>query len=488
MNIILAISTVSLALQVAAALAALVIARAPGWRRVRIVSALASTAGLYSFVNLFGAVSGQTAIAIAWVTSTNLTVAAMHVAVWTWFSFSNEDGDWRSVPRRLRALVVAHVAWTAALAMLGGAIDATRLDHVNVESLGVAFVQPSLTPLASLSVAITLGILILSLIAQVKQMRRGVRGAALIVVGFVVFVGAGFEEVAVASGLFDFIYLAELGYLALVIPVQVQFIRRFTDDAHRLRQLTDALGDEVARKTAERDAAREALAAQARFTALGRMAGGVGHEINNPLQVLTVLHEDLHDALPPGPSPQRDAVDHCIAATQRIERIVDGMRAYALPTGAAPMRVAPADLVRDALEQLRPRLAEVHEVRVRIDSAPYVLVDRERVTNAIVHAITNAVDAVSRSRELARSIEVATRTAANGEAVIEVRDNGAGFPPDLLPRLGEPFLTTRPTERSAGLGLFIMRGVIDAQGGALDLENAPEGGAVVRFRLRAAAR
>jgi C4-dicarboxylate-specific signal transduction histidine kinase len=78
--------------------------------------------------------------------------------------------------------------------------------------------------------------------------------------------------------------------------------------------------------------------------------------------------------------------------------------------------------------------------------------------------------------------------AGNGEAVIEVRDNGAGFPSELLPRLGEPFLTTRPTQRSAGLGLFIMRGVVDAQGGALELENAPEGGAVVRFRLRAAAK
>ncbi len=488
MNIILAISTVSLALQVAAALAALVISRAPGWRRVRIVSALAFTAGLYSFINLFGAVAGQTAGAIAWVTSANLTVAAMHIAVWTWFSFSDADGEWRSVPRRLRLLVVAQVGWTALLAMAGGAVDTTRLDHVTVESLGVSFVQPSLTPLASVSIAITLGILLLSVLEQVKQMRQGVRGAALIVVGFVVFVSAGLEETFVAAGLFDFIYLAELGYLALVIPVLVQFIRRFIDDAHRLRRLTDALGDEVARKTAERDAAREALAAQARFTALGRMAGGVGHEINNPLQVLTVLLEDLQDGLPAGPSHQREAVAQCVAATQRIERIVDGMRAYTLTTGAAPVRVAPAELLRDALEQARPQLAAIEDVRVSIDSAPYVLVDRERVTNAIVHAIANAAVAVGRARADGRAIEVGTRTASNGDAVIEVRDNGTGFPSELLPRLGEPFLTTRPTQRSAGLGLFIMRGVIDAQGGALELENAPEGGAVVRFRLRAAAR
>lgn len=488
MNIILAISTVSLALQVAAALAALVIARAPGWRRVRIVSALAFTAGLYSFFNLFGAVAGQSPLAIAWVTSANLTVAATHVAVWTWFSFSNADGDWNSVPRRLRILAVAQVAWTAGLAMFGGAIDATRIDEIRVAALNVAFVQPTLTPLASLSIAITLGVLILSLTEQVKQMRRGVSGAALIVVGFVVFVSAGLEEVAVAAGLVNFIYLAELGYLALVIPVLVQFIRRFSDDAHRLRLLTDTLGDEVARKTAERDAAREALAAQARFTALGRMAGGVGHEINNPLQVLTVLLDELRDGLPPDASHQRESVEHCIAATQRIERIVDGMRAYAMPSGAAPVRVAPAELVRDALAAMRPQLTGIHDVRVRIDSAPYVFVERERVTSAIVHAITNALVAVSRTRELDRCIEVATRTARNGEAVIEVRDNGAGFPPELLPRLGEPFLTTRPTQRSAGLGLFVMRGVIDAQGGELELENAPEGGAVVRFRLRAAAK
>lgn len=486
MNIILALSTVSLALQAAAALAALAIARAPGWRRVRIVAALAATAGLYSLFDLIGALYAQTPEALAWVTSANLTVAASHVAVWTWFSFSDDEGEWRSVPARLRWLVVAHVTWTAVLAATGNAVDPSRMDQVVVPAFDVSFRQPSLTPLATLSALISLAILVLSMVEQVRQWRRGVRGAGLIVAGFVAFEACAAEEIAVAAGAIDFIYLAELGYLALVIPVIAQFLSRFTEDARQLRTLTQALSDEVARKTAERDSAREALAAQARFTALGRMAGGVGHEINNPLQVLTMRLEELQESLPAGPSEAREAVENSIAATQRIERIVDGMRAYTLPTGAAPVRISPLELVRDALERMRPQLAPLDEVETRLDPAPVVLVDRERVTNAVMQALSNAVVAVQQPTAGRRRVEVATRTAEDGDAVIEVRDGGAGFPPELLSRLGEPFLTTRPTQRSAGLGLFIIRGVVDAQGGSLELANAPDGGAVLRMRLKPA--
>lgn len=483
MNIILALSTVSLSFQVAATLAALAIARAPGWRRVRVVAALAFTAGLYSLFDLLGALYTRGLAALAWVTSANLTVAAAHVGVWTWFSFSDDEGSWRSVPRRLRLLVIAHVALTAALALAGGAIDDSRTDLVSVPALHVEFVQPYLTPLASLSAAVTLGLVLLSFVAQVRQAREGVRGANWIAVGFVIFIAFGLLEVAIAMGLLDFIYVAELGYLALVIPVLAQFVRRFTDDAHRLQALTDRLGEEVARKTAELDTARETLATEARFTALGRMAGGVAHEINNPLQVLTVRLEELAEELPPGPSEARDAVEQSIAATARIERIVEGMRAYARPPAGAAERVAPAELVRAAMERVRPQADPSIEVRFALDSAPYVLVDRDRVVGAIVHAVLNASVAVTRAGASGRRIDLVTRRAGNGDALIEIRDTGPGFPPDLLPRLGEPFLTTRPTQRSAGLGLFIMRGVIDAQGGSLELENAPEGGAVVRIRL-----
>ena len=158
MNIVLALSTVSLALQVAACLAALAIAQAPGWRRARIVAALAGTAGLYSLFDLLGNLFTRTEVALAWVTSANLSVAAAHVALWIWFSFSDGEGRWESVPQRLRWFATGHVVAAVAISLSRHAIDASRMDMVAVRWLRVEFVQPSLTPVATVSVLITLAL------------------------------------------------------------------------------------------------------------------------------------------------------------------------------------------------------------------------------------------------------------------------------------------------------------------------------------------
>ncbi len=484
MNVILALSTVSLALQVAACLIALAIAQAPGWRRARIVAALAGTAGLYSFFNVLGNAFTDTALGIAIFSSANLTVAAAHVGIWLWFSFSDAEGRWRSVPRTLRWVAAGQLAWTFVLAVTGNAVDPTRTGRVFVPWLSASFNQPNLTPLATLSAVITLAILGLSFVEQLRQARRGVQGAVGNALGFIFFGACAVEEVLVAMGMLNFIYLAEVGYLGLIAPIVAQFVRRFLDDAERLQALTQRLETEVTLATGERDAAREQLAAQARFAALGRMAGGVGHEINNPLQVLTLALEELHErARGSGDAETTEAIEASLAAAERIGRIVAGMRAYARPSSSVPERVAPHDLVRRAIEG-RPDELGSAVLLSDLRPCPDVVCDRDRIVQALQHAISNSGIALGRSGAADGRVTVSTH-ARDGHAVIEVRDNGPGFPVELLPRLGEPFVTSFPARGSAGLGLFIVRGVVDAHGGMLELENHAEGGAVVRLLLPA---
>ena len=488
MNIILALSTVTLAVQAAASVVALAIAQAPTWRRARIAAVLAATAGLYSFFDILGALFPRTEIAFAWVTSANLAVAAAHVGTWIWFSFSDDDGRWRSVPRNLRWLVIGHFSWTFLLSVTGNAIDTSRMASVRVDWLGVAFVQPSLTVLATLSAAITLGMLFVSFAEQVRQARRGVIGAKWNAIGFLVFVGCAIEEILVASNVLKFIYLAEVGYLGLVIPMVSQFVRRFHGDAHRLQALTSALEAEVQVATDERDAAREALAAQERFAALGRMAGGVGHEINNPLQILTLSLDELRDV--PAVSGHRDAaemVEHAVGAAERIRQIVAGLRTYA-PTGEPVIeRVAPTALARAAIAASRDAFAGLPDVVFDGVDGPDVLVDRERMLQALVHALANSARAITALPGREGRVEVRVRTTASGDVLIEVRDNGRGFPATVLSRLGEPFVTTQAPGAGSGLGVFIIRGVVVAHGGMLELENARGGGAVLRILLPPAA-
>lgn len=488
MDIVLGLALFTLALQAGAAVTAFAIARAPGWRRARILGALALTAGAYSLMDLVWGLMARTATTSAFNTSINLVVAAAHVSAWVWYSFADDLGSWRTLPPWARRLAIGNIALAALVSLSGQAVAWGTLHRVSVPWLGVSFTSVPLSTLGVFAVAVILSTLAVCLVQQVQQARRGVPGAGPIVAGFVFFMLCGLEEAVVAAGWLQFIFLAEVGYLGLVVPVTAQLLRRFIDDAHRLADLSSRLTVEVRTATHERDAAREALAAQERFAALGRIAGGVGHEINNPLQSLTLNLEELRDRHLRGAAPApMEALAQSFEAADRIRRIVDGLRAYAQASPPRLEAIDPRDVVLAALRVAGPRLRGVPEVRPRLDPVPRVLADEGKLVQAVVNALVNASLAVAHEHGRSPAIEVHTFTGAAGDAVIEVRDNGPGFPPELLPRLGEPFVSTRVASGGTGLGLFVVRGIVDAHGGRLELENARGGGAVLRLHLPSAA-
>lgn len=487
MVLVQGLSLFTLALQAAAAVTAVAIARAPGWRRIRILAVLAMTAGLYSLMDFLGALDPRGSNAIS--SSINLTLAAAHVSAWLWYSFSDDRGSWRALPQWVRRLAIGNLGFAFLVSISGRAVQVGVLHTIEVPWLGVSFDNTPLSGFGSAAVVAMLSTLMVCLVEQVRQVRRRVPGARGIVAGFIFFALCGLEEAAVAGGLFDFVFLAEVGYLGLVVPVTAQLLQRFIDDAHRLEDLSTRLTVEVRSATHERDAARIALAAQERFAALGRIAGGVGHEVNNPLQYLSLNLEDLRDRhLPEATGEAAEALAQSFEATDRIRRIVDGLRAYAQNATPKLERLDPREVVLAALRVASPRLRHLPEFRPTLDPVPRVLGDEGRLVQAVVNAVVNASLVAGRPGGPALAIGVRTYTAPAGDAVIEVRDNGPGFPRELLPRLGEPFVSTRILAGGTGLGLFVIRGIVDAHGGVLELENARGGGAVLRLRLPPAAR
>lgn len=484
MNVVLALSIVTLALQLGAVLTALTIARAPGWRRVRIVAALAGTAGVYSVVRMLGELLPNTAEVSGVLTSANIVVGAAHLSGWLWYTYSDGTGSWESLPRWVRRLSPGVVGVCALAALSGQVVASGDAVSVTVDWLHISSVRARLSPIGILVAAQLVGLLTLSLVEQVRQARRGVPGASAIVGGFVIFALCGVEEIIVAAGWFEFIYIGELGYLGLVVPVTTQLLQRFRDDARRLADLSARLSAEVLSAESERDAARETFLAQERFAALGRIASGVGHEINNPLQYLTLNLEELRDRHLADPSGEaQEALAQSFDAAERIRRIVDGMRAYARTTVPQLEPLDLRDIVRAALRKVGPQLQLLPPARQRLDPTPLVLGDEGKLVQAVVNAIVNSAFALERLAGRPPALEIRTYTAPNGEAALEVRDNGPGFPAELLPRLGEPFVTTRATVGGSGLGLFVVRGIVDAHGGTLQLENARGGGALLRILL-----
>jgi len=483
-NAISALSIVTLALQSGAIVTAFAISRAPGWRRVRIVGVLAVTAGLYSLARLLGEVLPRPEANTEFLTRANVLVGALHLSAWLWYLYADDHGRWRSVPRSIRWLALGGVALGATGVLLRALVTPGSIERVWVPWLNLSFIHPRLSPFG-LGVVAVLMVMILFCVAEVvRQVRREVPFARAMLAGFVFFSLCGFEEMAVAAGWFDFIYIGELGYLALVVPLTFQLLQHFTANAERLAELSDQLRVEARTAEHERDAARETFVARERFAALGRIASGVGHEINNPLQYLLLNLEELREVhLRSAPAEAEESLAQSFEAAERIRRIVEGMRAYARTT--AP-RLEVLDLRAIVPEALRTALYEFgHEAEVRqlLGDVPLVLGDRANLVQVVVNAVANATVALGQAAVRAPRIEVRTFTAPGGEAALEVRDNGPGFPADLLSRIGEPFTGARPTSGGSGLGLFVVRGIVAAHAGALHLENARGGGAVLRVLL-----
>lgn len=487
LDIITALALTTLAFHAGATVILLAIARAPGWERVRIVTALAATAGLYSLVDLHGALRQSTASAIALTTTINLSVAAVHAAGWLWYTFSDEQGAWRSIPPGIKRLAVTSVSLALLASLFDLVVTPGVLDRVQVPLLGVDFQQPRLSLIGTVVALVVLYTLIVSFLAFRRRARRGVPGARAIVIGFAFFMLCSIEEGLVSLGAVEFIYLAELGYFAVITPVTAGLVRRFTADARRLTTLTSRLADEVERALGERDSARDALGAQERMAALGRIASGIGHEVNNPLQYLTFSLENIREETAGLRGREGDeAISNAFEAADRIRRVVEGLRAYSTPLRGSNDAVDLHEVVRSALRLSTPQLRGVPIVRPLLKPVPRVRGDEGKLVQAVVNAVLNAVHVLrAHPPRVPASITVTTSTRESGEAEIEIRDNGPGFPPELIPTLGQPFVTTRATDGGSGLGIFVIRGIVDAHGGAVTLENAPSGGAVLRITLPA---
>jgi C4-dicarboxylate-specific signal transduction histidine kinase len=251
------------------------------------------------------------------------------------------------------------------------------------------------------------------------------------------------------------------------------------DDTQAIEAVADQLAlvlDGTALLARAREVERS-LAHAEKLGALGELAARIAHEIRNPVTAARSLAQQLRRERPSAPD---DPAALILGELDRVERQVAALLRFAR---REDLRLAPVDLgdlVRDTLEAYRPRI-ETAGVALEVDVADGVVVraDAERLRQVLVNLIENALDALADGageRRLALGV-----SADNGSGAIRVRDTGAGVPPDRLPRLFEPFYTTK--EHGTGLGLAIAKRTIDAHGGRLSAAAAPGSGAVFTVQL-----
>ena len=222
-----------------------------------------------------------------------------------------------------------------------------------------------------------------------------------------------------------------------------------------------------------------------RTAAWAEVARRVAHEIKNPLTPIQLSAERLEHKLAQHLDDDLRAmlVRSCrtiVSQVEAMKNLVNAFRDYAkLP---APV-LSPLDL--NQLVREVAALYEASPVRVRAElgsNLPAVMGDAGQLRQVIHNLLQNAEDAVGQGSGIeAPSIEIITRLSGTRAALV-VRDNGNGFPPDVLPRALEPYFTTRA--HGSGLGLAIVKKIIDEHGGDIRITNREAGGAEVRVRLR----
>jgi nitrogen fixation/metabolism regulation signal transduction histidine kinase len=218
-----------------------------------------------------------------------------------------------------------------------------------------------------------------------------------------------------------------------------------------------------------------------RFTALGQLAGGLAHEIKNPLHFISLAVDQIRSRYAGQLSGEKENFLRQIAMIKgeihRLSGLIQNFLHYGKPI---EIRTAPTDLraiVNDVLALSESRLKSQHiEVVEEDDAGPAVLnIDAEKIRTCFLNVVANATQAMPEGGKLKIAF-----VRDNGSLQVSFADSGVGIDPEVASRVFEPFFTTK--REGIGIGLFLSKSIMEKHGGDIKIQpNSPPPGAVVTF-------
>jgi two-component system, NtrC family, sensor kinase len=224
--------------------------------------------------------------------------------------------------------------------------------------------------------------------------------------------------------------------------------------------------------TDEREVARRLFHAE-KMSAVGQLAGGVAHEINNPLGGILAFAQ-LMSRDPGRGAEDQENLRLITDAAVRAKKIVESLLRFSRrPRQEEKGPVELPQVVDDALFLLQSQLKDGRIEVVREYQPACALANGNQVQQIVVNLVVNAVQAMNGDGRLT----VSTGPAAPGRVRLSVADSGPGIKPEVARRIFEPFFTTKPEGQGTGLGLSICYQIAEEHGGTIRLETSPDQGA-----------
>lgn len=251
------------------------------------------------------------------------------------------------------------------------------------------------------------------------------------------------------------------------------------DEIGRLATAFDQMAERLDSARGDRERTFQRLAQSEKLWAVGRLAAGVAHEINNPLS--GVLH--CVEALQKNDRDEakRKSYYGLVAdGVGRAQRVVRQLLEYSRQHELEPSEVDLGLLVPRVLELLAPSF-EQSRVRLAFEAQPdlpLIRADVHAIEQVVLNLVLNALDAMPNGGNLDVSVQ------RRGEfLVVRVEDTGSGIAPESLGRIFDPFFTTKSGSGGSGLGLSVSLGIVERHGGSIDVESEPGSGTAFEVRL-----
>ena len=274
----------------------------------------------------------------------------------------------------------------------------------------------------------------------------------------------------------------ELGALAAAfnsMSSQLQAAQR------EITSWTHTLEHRVEQKTSELQKNQQQMLQVERMVAIGKMSAVVAHEINNPLAGILTYARLLKKWIARGiknEEQQKEAIESLDLIASESKRCGELLHNLLSFSRTSPMNLSLFDLntVVTRTIRLAEHKAEIYGIMLTVDlekTLPPLQCDAAQIEQVALALIINAIDAMPHGGNL----WVSTRTLAGDQVELQVRDDGVGIPPEILPRIFDPFTTTKEVGKGVGLGLAVSKGIVERHGGHIEVSS--ELGVGTTFRI-----